>query len=124
MHGDNLRDPNPWSVNWYQVWDRSWKRRTPIVQDSTTLRVPHPLVHQTGQSFEADVRNQFGFVRGVSQIVVTEGTLVERNLANAALVHIIYTINQERIIHLIYKAWKYIEICLRVNRWLSFGCSI
>lgn len=72
---NNFRDPNPWSINWYHVKDKHRKRRTPISQGSTTLRVPDPLLHQTGEQYEVDVRNQFGLARGVARILVTEGKL-------------------------------------------------
>ena len=76
MNEKNVRDPNPWSVNWYHWhrWYGGWKR-SPTAQESTTLRVPKPLLRQTGEWYEVEVRNQFGFAKGVSKIIVIEGTL-------------------------------------------------
>ena len=74
MNEKNFRDPNPWNVNWYHWhrWYGGWKR-SPTAQGSTTLRVPKPLLRQTGEWYEVEVRNQFGFAKGVSKIIVIEG---------------------------------------------------
>jgi len=73
MTESNFRYPTPWSVNWYHVRNRKSKRqRTPLAQNSATLTVANPLPGQTGELYEADVRNQFGLARGVTRILVTE----------------------------------------------------
>ena len=76
MKEKNFRDPNTWKVNWYHWhrWYGGWKR-SPTAQGSTTLRVPKPLLRQTGEWYEVEVRNQFGFAKGVSKIIVIEGKL-------------------------------------------------
>ncbi|XP_073230078.1 uncharacterized protein [Porites lutea] len=73
MNEKNFRDPNTWKVNWYHWhrWYGGWKR-SPTAQGSTTLRVPKPLLRQTGEWYEVEVRNQFGFAKGVSKIIVIE----------------------------------------------------
>ncbi|CAH3195971.1 unnamed protein product, partial [Porites evermanni] len=73
MKEKNFRDPNTWKVNWYHWhrWYGGWKR-SPTAQGSTTLRVPKPLLRQTGEWYEVEVRNQFGFAKGVSKIIVIE----------------------------------------------------
>ena len=56
MNEKNFRDPNPWNVNWYHWhrWYGGWKR-SPTAQGSTTLRVPKPLLRQTGEFYEVEV---------------------------------------------------------------------
>lgn len=79
MTESNFRYPSPWSVNWYRVRNRKSKRqRTRLAQNSATLTVANPLPEQTGELYEADVRNQFGLARGVTRILVTEGKLLCR----------------------------------------------
>ena len=74
MSEGNVKYPTPWSVNWYHVRNRKGKRhRTLQVANSATLTVANPLPEQTGQLYEADVRNTFGLARGVTRILVTEG---------------------------------------------------
>lgn len=76
LRDDNFRYPSPWSVDWYHVRFRGTKRyRTLKVKNSAALTVPNPLPKQTGQLYEADVRNPFGFARGVTRIIVTEGNV-------------------------------------------------
>ena len=76
MNEKNFRDPNTWKVNWYHWhrWYGGWKR-SPTAQGSTTLRVQNPLLRQTGERYEVEVSNQFGFAKGVSKIIVIEGKL-------------------------------------------------
>ena len=77
MHENNPRYPSPWSVNWYHVRTRKGKRHRALkVKNSATLTVANPLPEQTGELYEADVRNPFGLARGVTQILVTEGKLI------------------------------------------------
>ncbi|KAL9958649.1 hypothetical protein ACROYT_G035697 [Oculina patagonica] len=73
LHDDNFRYPSPWSVDWHHVRIRENKRfRTLKVKNSATLTEPNPLPKQTGQLYEADVKNPFGFARGVTRMLVTE----------------------------------------------------
>ena len=94
----NPQYPSPWSVNWYQVRTRKSNRhRTIKAENSATLTVANPLPKQTGELYEADVRNPFGLARGRTRIVVTEGTVffVDQRICSAYLifsfVHLILT---------------------------------
>ena len=76
MAEGNFRYPSPWSVNWYHVRTRKSKRqRTIKVTNSATLTVANPLPEETGEVYEADVRNPFGLARGVTRMIVTEGKM-------------------------------------------------
>ena len=74
MTEGNFRHPSPWSVNWYHVRTRKGKRqRTIKAKNSATLTVANPLPEETGEVYEAHVRNPFGLARGVTRMIVTEG---------------------------------------------------
>lgn len=93
MPEGNFRYPSPWSVNWYHVRTRKSKRhRTLKVKTSTTVTVANPLPEQTGQLYEADVRNPFGLARGVTRIVVTEGKISFVNLVICMFCIIIFSL--------------------------------
>lgn len=77
MPESSFRYPSPRSVNWYHVRTRKGKRhRTLKVKNSATLTVANPLPEQTGELYEADVRNPFGLARGATRMVVTEGEIL------------------------------------------------
>ena len=75
LHDKNLKDPDKWHIKWYQVKEGRWTKRFRklISQDTTTLRVENPTLQMSGDMFEVDVSNKFGFARGTSRIIVTEG---------------------------------------------------
>ncbi|XP_068751045.1 uncharacterized protein [Montipora capricornis] len=74
LHDKNLKDPDKWHIKWYQVKEGRWTKRFRklISQDTTTLRVENPTLQMSGDMFEVDVSNKFGFARGTSRIIVTE----------------------------------------------------
>ncbi|XP_044183909.1 uncharacterized protein LOC114977157 [Acropora millepora] len=74
LQDDNFRDPNKWSITWYHVKEsrRAPRTRTLLSKGTTTLRVERPTLKMSGDAFEVDVKNQYGFARGVSRIVVTQ----------------------------------------------------
>ena len=75
LYDDNFRDPNKWNITWYHVKEsrRAPRTRTLLSKGTTTLRVERPTLKMSGDAFEVDVKNQYGFARGISRIVVTQG---------------------------------------------------
>ncbi|KAK2551733.1 Coagulation factor V, partial [Acropora cervicornis] len=70
LQDDNFRDPNKWSITWYHVKEsrRAPRTRTLLSKGTTTLRVERPTLKMSGDAFEVDVKNQYGFARGISRI--------------------------------------------------------
>ena len=79
LHDDNHRDPNMWHISWYHVKEnrRAPRKRTLLSEGTTTLRVERPTLEMSGDVFEVDVKNQYGFARGISRIVVTQGIRIK-----------------------------------------------
>ena len=73
---DNVRYPSPWIVDWYRVKIRGKKRnRIQRTRNYAILTDRNPLPIQTGFLYEADVRNPYGFARGATRMIVTEGNV-------------------------------------------------